>query len=49
LLIAILGSDGSELARYRLDSSPIFDGMAAANGRLYLSMENSQVLCMSGQ
>ena len=49
LLIAISASDGTELARYRLDSSPIFDGIAAANGRLYLSMENGQVLCMTGQ
>jgi outer membrane protein assembly factor BamB len=49
LLIAILASDGTGLAKYRLDSSPVFDGMAAANGRLYLSMENGQVLCMSGQ
>jgi hypothetical protein len=49
LLIAISASDGTELARYRLDSSPVFDGMAAANGRLYLSLENGQVLCMAGQ
>jgi len=49
LLIAFSASDGTELAQYRLDSSPVFDGMAAANGRLYLSMENGQVLCMTGQ
>jgi len=46
LLMAISATDGSELARYRLDSSPVFDGMAAANGRLYLTLENSHVLCM---
>jgi outer membrane protein assembly factor BamB len=49
LLIAFSASDGTGLAQYRLDSSPVFDGMAAANGRLYLSMENGQLLCMSGQ
>jgi len=49
LLIAISASDGTELTQYRLDSSPVFDGMAAANGRLYLSLENGQVLCMTGQ
>jgi len=48
LLMAVSTSDGTELAQYRLDSSPIFDGMAAANGRLYLSLENGQVLCMAG-
>jgi len=48
LLMAISASDGTELARYQLDSSPIFDGMAAANGRLYLSLENGHVFCMAG-
>jgi len=48
LLIAFSASDGSELARYRLDSSPVFDGMAAADGRLYLSLENGKVCCMAG-
>jgi len=48
LLIAISASDGTEMAKYQLDSPPIFDGMAAANGRLYLSLENGQLLCMAG-
>jgi len=48
LLLAISASDGTELKRYRLDSAPVFDGMAAANGRLYLALENGQVLCMVG-
>jgi hypothetical protein len=49
LLIAISASDGAELARYKLDSSPVFDGMAAANSQLYLSLVNGQVLCMAGR
>jgi len=49
ILIAFSASDGTELAQYRLDSTPVFDGMAAANGRLYLSLENGRVLCMEGQ
>ena len=47
LLLAISASDGSELARYQIDSSPVFDGMAAANGRLYLSLENGRLLSMA--
>jgi outer membrane protein assembly factor BamB len=47
VLIAISASDGNELARYQLDSTPVFDGMAAAYGRLYVSMENGNLLCMS--
>jgi outer membrane protein assembly factor BamB len=48
LLMAVSASDGKELAKWQLDCSPVFDGMAAANGRLYLSMEGGQVLCMAG-
>jgi hypothetical protein len=47
VLVAISASDGTELVRYQLDSTPIFDGMAAAYGRLYISMENGNLLCMS--
>ncbi len=46
LLLAISAADGTELARYQLDSSPIFDGMAAANEQLYLSLENGRVVCL---
>jgi outer membrane protein assembly factor BamB len=47
VLMAISASDGTELARYQLDSTPVFDGMAAAYGRLYVSMEDGNLLCMS--
>jgi len=47
LLLAISPSDGSELARRPLDSAPVFDGMAAAGGRLYLSLENGRIVCMA--
>jgi outer membrane protein assembly factor BamB len=48
LLIAVSASDGAELAQYQLDSSPVFDGIAAAYGRLYISMNDGSLLCMSG-
>jgi len=47
VLLAISASAGTELAQYQLDSTPVFDGMAAAYGRLYISMENGNLLCMS--
>ncbi|MGQ9731260.1 MAG: outer membrane protein assembly factor BamB family protein [Candidatus Zipacnadales bacterium] len=46
ILMAISAGDGSELARYELDNSPIFDGMAAAEGRLYLTTTEGDVVCM---
>jgi outer membrane protein assembly factor BamB len=47
LLMAISASDGTELAQYQLDSSPVFDGIAAVHGRLYISMQDGSVLCMA--
>jgi outer membrane protein assembly factor BamB len=49
LLIAVSASDGIELAQYQLDSSPVFDGMAAACGRLYVSMKDGNLLCLVEQ
>jgi len=48
LLWAVSATGGKKLAEYKLDSVPVFDGMAAANGRLYLAMKNGQVICLAG-
>jgi len=45
-LLAISATDGKTLAAYELESSPVFDGMAAAQGRLYLSTKSGKVVCM---
>jgi hypothetical protein len=49
LLWAVSAADGSKLAGYKLDALPVFDGMAAAGGRLYLSTADGKVLCFRGQ
>jgi hypothetical protein len=46
LLCALSAEDGSELAKYDLDSPPVFDGMAATDGRLYIATTNGRVLCL---
>ncbi len=48
LLWAVSIADGNEVAQYNLESLPVWDGMAAANGRLYLSMKNGKVKCFVG-
>jgi outer membrane protein assembly factor BamB len=42
---AVSTEDGGRLAEYRFDAPPVYDGMAAADGRLYLSTQNGQVRC----
>jgi len=45
LLLAVSAGDGKTLAQYDLDSPPVFDGMAAAAGRLYMTTVNGQIVC----
>ena len=47
LLWAVSASDGDKLAVFELESPPVWDGMAVATGRLYLSMKNGRVLCLA--
>ncbi len=47
LLLAVSATGGKKLAEHPLQSPPVFDGMAAANGRLYLSTRDGRVVCFS--
>ena len=49
VLYAVLASDGRKLAEYKLDSLPVWDGMAAANDRLFLATKSGKVLCFDKQ
>jgi len=37
--------DGKRLCGYPLKSLPVYDGMAAANGRIYLSLDDGHLVC----
>ena len=45
-LLAVSATDGQPLAEYQLESPPVFDGMAAAGGSLYVSTKDGKVVCM---
>ena len=47
-LLAVAGADGKQLAEFPLQSPPVFDGMVAAAGRLYLATTDGSVLCLAG-
>jgi len=49
LLWALSAENGNKLAEYKLPHEPVFDGMIAANKRLYLSLRDGRVVCMSGR
>jgi hypothetical protein len=39
-------SDGEKLAEYKLDSLPVFDGLMAASGRLFIATKDGKLICM---
>ena len=47
VLWAVSTADGRKLAETNLDAEPVFDGMIAAYGRLYLVARNGCVLCFA--
>ena len=49
LLRVVSPADGSKLAQYRMDSPPRWDGMAAANGRLYVATLDGELLCLGAE
>jgi hypothetical protein len=49
LLWAVSAADGKKLAELKLKSVPVFDGMAAAGGRLYMATLDGKVLCLTGR
>jgi hypothetical protein len=46
---AVSAADGKTLADVRLAAPPVWDGAAAADGRLYLSTTDGKVVCLGGK
>jgi len=38
--------DGSQTGEIKLDTRPVFDGMSAAHGRLFIALKDGRVLCL---
>jgi outer membrane protein assembly factor BamB len=47
VLDVLAAKDGKKLAEYTLESPPVWDGLAAANGRLYLTLRNGSMVCLA--
>jgi len=45
-LWAVAKSDGKPTARWNLQSPPVFDGLAAAGGRIFVSTIDGSILCL---
>ena len=49
VLAVFSAADGKELNRLALAAPPIWNGMAAASGRLYVALKNGQVVCLADE
>ena len=49
VLWAVSAANGKKLAEYRLASLPVWDGMVAANGKLYMTTLKGEVLSFAGK
>jgi len=48
-LAALAAEDGRQLSELQLSSPPVWDGLAAANGKLYLTTMDGKVLCFNAK
>ena len=48
LLWAVSAETGEKLEEYALDSLPVWDGLVAAGGNLYLTTLDGETICLSG-
>ncbi|HJN13936.1 MAG TPA: PQQ-binding-like beta-propeller repeat protein, partial [Armatimonadota bacterium] len=48
-LVTLAADDGRQVSEVELDTSPVFDGLIAARGRLLASLEDGSVVCLGGR
>jgi len=44
---AVSATDGKKLTELKLESLPVWDGMSVADGKLYLTTLNGEIICLS--
>lgn len=47
-LIVVSPADGRPIAEVTIPSTPVWDGMAAAHGHIFISMRDGSLLCLKG-
>ena len=48
MLHAVSKKDGTRIAEHRLDAIPVFDGMIAVEGKLFVSLRSGHLICLGG-
>ena len=45
MLLSVSTENGEKLSEMKLDASPVFDGLAAAEGKLFIVLMDGTVMC----
>ena len=48
-LVAVCAKEGKKLTEVSLDTPPVFDGMIATTGRLFIALEDGSLMCLTGE
>jgi hypothetical protein len=48
LLSLFSSANGEKIVLYKIESPPVWNGMAIAGGSIYMSLTNGSVICLSG-
>ena len=48
-LVSLSAADGSQLGEVKLQSPPVFDGLIAADGRLFICQRDGRVVCLASK
>ena len=48
-LVALSATDGKQLSQVAIDSPPVFDGLIAASGKLFVCQRDGSVVCLAGK
>jgi len=49
ILQMVSTKDGQKISEYKLDVPPLFDGMIAANGKLFIACMDGSLVCLEGK
>jgi outer membrane protein assembly factor BamB len=49
IMWAVNAETGKKLAEYKMESLPVWDGMIAADGKLFLTTMSGEIVCYSGK
>jgi hypothetical protein len=48
IMWVVSATDGKKMNEFKLESTPVFDGMIAANNKIFIAMMDGRIICLGG-